>query len=151
MRLDDQSSNLLAGSQAGQHIDNASEEIEKFRIVQQASRHLYEALGPACTVHTQHLALLCSEATFNNYGGSSRHPEIQFKLFITHTHSDVSLITPSHVNCHTGGTMSFSLAQRVIPVIEGKFTSKPVLLSTKIIQNRQQCPYATSPESRFKS
>lgn len=120
LRLDDQSSNPLAGSQAGQYIDSASEEIKKFRIVQQASRHLYEALGPACTVHTQHLALLCSEATFYNYGGSSRHPEIQFKLSITHTHSDVSLITLSHVNCHTGGTMPFSLEQRAISSNRGQ-------------------------------
>lgn len=114
VRLDGQSSCFLASSQAGQCINETSQEIKKFRIVQQASRQLHEALNPTCTVHAQHLALLCSEATCNIYGGGSRHPEIQFKLAITHNHSNADPINSSLAECDTGGTMPFSLEQRTL-------------------------------------
>lgn len=138
VRLDDQSSNSLTGSQACQYIDSANEEIKKFRTVQQASRHLYEALGPACTAHTQHLALLSSEVTFYNYVESSRHPEVQFKLSITHTRSDASLITLSHANRHTGGTMSFSSEKRVNSTSQGQTHKQAV--STTINEDHPESP-----------
>ena len=48
--------------------------IERFRRIQAASKLLYESLGRACLVHTEHMAQLCSEVTCLETG------EVQFGL-----------------------------------------------------------------------
>jgi hypothetical protein len=52
----------LRSNEGSQRIAPAKSKLEaitKFRAIQKASRLLYEALGRACAIHSQHSALLC--------------------------------------------------------------------------------------------
>jgi len=121
VRLDSQSSSSLVSSKTDQGANKISREIEKFRIVQQASYQLYEALSRACTLHAQHLALLCLDATCTSSAEGSHHPNIHFKLSITHKHSEADLVSTVQVDQNTTGTIPFSSKQRKTSCNHGQF------------------------------
>ncbi|KAL9621271.1 MAG: hypothetical protein Q9160_004292 [Pyrenula sp. 1 TL-2023] len=50
--------------------------IEKFRLVQQVSTHLYEALGTACTVHKDHLAHISLDPSL----AEGKDPQVRFSV-----------------------------------------------------------------------
>ena len=57
-------------------------DIEKYRVVGRASRQVYEALGRACTKHTEHLVHLCIEV---EHGGPDDQPTPQVKFNMAFT------------------------------------------------------------------
>ena len=58
-------------------------DIEKFRDIQEASRQVYDALGKACTKHTEHFAHFCIEAKHASSCETSA-PQVQFSMALTH-------------------------------------------------------------------
>lgn len=58
-------------------------DIEKFRDIQEASRQVYDALGKACTKHTEHFAHFCIEAKHASSCEASA-PQVQFSVALTH-------------------------------------------------------------------
>ena len=115
----------LRQTNAYQCISKPSQEVEKFRTVQQASRQLYEALSQTCKVHAQHLALLCVEAAFTTFGQESRCPEIRFHLSFTHHDPGTGSISPLDPNEETTKNISLPLTRRGeqsnVPSNEGQF------------------------------
>ena len=62
---------------------NLNVEMEKYRLIGQASQQLYEALGKACTKHTEHQAHFCVEveqAIINGNHGA----QVKFNIAFTH-------------------------------------------------------------------
>ena len=55
--------------------------IEKFQIIQEASRHAYGALSNSCTKHTEHLTHFCLEATAIE---NATAPQVRFQLAFQH-------------------------------------------------------------------
>ena len=55
--------------------------VEKFRRVQEASRHAYGALSSSCTKHTEHLSHFCLEAVILDDASTS---QVRFRLAFTH-------------------------------------------------------------------
>ena len=60
---------------------SSSHEVEKFRIIQEASKHAYGALSNSCTKHTEHLSHFCLEAVTLDDAPTS---QVRFKLAFTH-------------------------------------------------------------------
>ena len=60
-----------------------SRDIEKFRDIQEASRQVYDALGKACTKHTEHFAHFCIEAKHASSCETSA-PQVKFSMALTH-------------------------------------------------------------------
>ena len=58
-------------------------DIEKFRDIQEASRQVYDALGNACTKHTEHFAHFCIEAKHASSCETSA-PQVKFSMALTH-------------------------------------------------------------------
>ena len=65
-------------------------EVEKYRIIGQASQQVYEALGRACTKHTEHQAHFCVEVEQAIIDGN-RGARVKFSIAFTH----MSLAGPS--------------------------------------------------------
>ena len=57
-------------------------DIERYQVIGRASRQVYEALGRACTKHTEHLVHLCIEV---EHGGLDDQPTPQVKFNMTFT------------------------------------------------------------------
>lgn len=62
---------------------NTSVEVEKYRVIGQASQQLYEALGRACTKHTEHQAHFCVEVEQAIIDGN-RGAQVKFNMAFTH-------------------------------------------------------------------
>ena len=62
---------------------NLSVEMEKYRVIGQASQQLYEALGRACTKHTEHQAHFCVEVEQAIIDGN-RGAQVKFNIAFTH-------------------------------------------------------------------
>ena len=57
-----------------------SQHVEKFRLIQEASKHVYGALSNSCTKHTEHLTHFCLKAlAFRD----APTPQVRFKLAFT--------------------------------------------------------------------
>ena len=67
-----------------------SSEVEKYRVIRQASQQVYEALGRACTKHTEHQAHFCVEVEQAIIDGN-RGAQVKFSIAFTH----MSLAEPS--------------------------------------------------------
>ena len=61
---------------------NLSVEMEKYRVIGQASQQLYEALGRACTKHTEHQAHFCVEVEQAIIDGN-RGAQVKFNIAFT--------------------------------------------------------------------
>lgn len=57
--------------------------IEKYQTVGKASRQVYDALGRACTKHTEHLAHFSIETEYESRNGLAT-PQIKFNMAFTH-------------------------------------------------------------------
>lgn len=58
-------------------------EVERYQVIGQASRQVYEALGRACTKHTEHQAHFCVEVEQANITGD-RSAQVKFNMAYTH-------------------------------------------------------------------
>ena len=61
--------------------------MEKYTVIGQASRQIYEALGKACTKHTEHQAHLCvkvEQADIHCDHGAQVSARVRFKMGYTH-------------------------------------------------------------------
>ena len=58
------------------------QEVERYQIIGQASRQVYEALGRACTTHTEHQAHFCVEVEQANIT-DDRNAQIKFSMAYT--------------------------------------------------------------------
>lgn len=64
-------------------VGDGCNEVEKYKVIGQASRQVYEALGKACTKHTEHQAHFCVEveqAIMNGRHGA----QVRFSMAFTH-------------------------------------------------------------------
>ena len=61
---------------------NLSVEMEKYKVIGQASQQLYEALGRACTKHTEHQAHFCVEVEQAIIDGN-RGAQVKFNIAFT--------------------------------------------------------------------
>ncbi len=59
------------------------QEVERYQIIGQASRQVYEALGRACTKHTEHQAHFCVEVEQANITGD-QCAQVKFSMAYTH-------------------------------------------------------------------
>lgn len=59
------------------------QEVERYQIIGQASRQVYEALGRACTKHTEHQAHFCVEVEQANITGD-HSAQVKFRVAYTH-------------------------------------------------------------------
>ena len=59
------------------------QEVERYQIIGQASRHVYEALGRACTKHTEHQAHFCVEVEQAKITGN-HGAQVKFSMAYTH-------------------------------------------------------------------
>ncbi|CAF9920614.1 MAG: hypothetical protein ALECFALPRED_001583 [Alectoria fallacina] len=59
------------------------QEVERYQIIGQASRQVYEALGRACTKHTEHQAHFCVEVEQASIAGD-HSARIKFNMAYTH-------------------------------------------------------------------
>ncbi len=59
------------------------QEVEKYQMIGQASRQVYEALGKTCTKHTEHQAHFCVEVEQANITGD-HNAQIKFNMAYTH-------------------------------------------------------------------
>ena len=59
------------------------QEVERYQIIGQASRQVYEALGRACTKHTEHQAHFCVEVEQANITGN-HSAQVKFSMAYTH-------------------------------------------------------------------
>ena len=59
------------------------QEVERYQIIGQASRQVYEALGRACTKHTEHQAHFCVEVEQATITGD-HNAQIKFNMAYTH-------------------------------------------------------------------
>ena len=64
-------------------LTQSTRDIEKFRDIQEASRQVYDALGKACTKHTEHFAHFCIEAKYASSREASA-PQVKFSMALTH-------------------------------------------------------------------
>lgn len=60
------------------------EEVERYQVIRQASRQVYEALGRACTKHTEHQAHFCVEVEQPKTMGNHK-AQVKFSMAYTHT------------------------------------------------------------------
>lgn len=60
------------------------EEVERYQVIRQASRQVYEALGRACTKHTEHQAHFCVEVEQSKTTGNHK-AQVKFSIAYTHT------------------------------------------------------------------
>ncbi|CAF9930721.1 hypothetical protein IMSHALPRED_008261 [Imshaugia aleurites] len=60
------------------------EEVERYQVIRQASRQVYEALGRACTKHTEHQAHFCVEVEQSKTTGN-HEAQVKFSMAYTHT------------------------------------------------------------------
>ena len=81
---------MIRASKSQNSVGKASQksyqEMEKYKVIGQASQQVYEALGAACTNHTEHLAHFCVEAeraTPTEYHGTS----VKFTIAFSQPHS----------------------------------------------------------------
>lgn len=74
----------LAQSKTPQsNCDHPAQAIEKYRLIGQASRQVYEALGRACTKHTEHQAHFCVEVEQAVVYGRNG-AQVKFNMAYTH-------------------------------------------------------------------
>lgn len=59
------------------------QELEKYKVIGQASRQVYEALGKACTKHTEHQAHICVEVEQAVINGDDS-AQVKFNMAYTH-------------------------------------------------------------------
>lgn len=57
-------------------IKRQDKDVEKLRLIQKASTLLYQALGSACTKHTEHQAHFCLQASLKE----DLHPQVRFSI-----------------------------------------------------------------------
>lgn len=67
--------------QSRSHTRRGDPEVQKFRMIRQASQKVYEALGRSCTKHTEHFSHFCLEADASE---GLEAPQVQFRLAFAH-------------------------------------------------------------------
>ena len=83
IQLSSQTSRLedLRARKERRTCQNLDRDIEKFRMIQEASKHAYGALSNSCTKHTEHLTHFCLEATAIEDAST---PQVRFQLAFRH-------------------------------------------------------------------
>ena len=61
----------------------SNQEVERYKVIGQASRQVYEALGKACTKHTEHQAHICVEVEQAIINGDDS-AQVKFNMAYTH-------------------------------------------------------------------
>ena len=76
-------SNSLTSQRHSDPSQKSHQEVERYKAIRQASRQVYEALGKACTKHTEHEAHFCveveEEITNGNHGA-----QVKFRMAYGH-------------------------------------------------------------------
>ena len=90
-------------------------EVEKYRVIGQASQQVYEALGRACTKHTEHQAHFCVEVEQAIIDGN-RGAQVKFSIAFTHMSlagpSDQSELTWFVVDSVTGDALAIGRSEK---------------------------------------
>ena len=89
--------------------------MEKYRVIGQASQQVYEALGRACTKHTEHQAHFCVEVEQAIIDGN-RGAQVKFSIAFTHTSlvesSDQGELTWFVVDSVTGDALAVGHSEK---------------------------------------
>ena len=77
--------NALTTSQtrsAWTNVKQHNTDLEKYRVIEKASKQIYDALGRACTKHSEHVAHFCIEVE-HQAQYDRQTPQVQFNLAFT--------------------------------------------------------------------
>lgn len=135
-------------------------EVEKYRIIGQASQQVYEALGRACTKHTEHQAHFCVEVEQAIIDGN-RGARVKFSIAFTHMSlagpSDQGELTWFIVDSVTGDALAVGHSEKQSniklelerslkrQIVDPAFQSKKSRKSVRFQSPEPQCNSALMP------